>query len=43
MQCCMSVSTDWLLFAMIRSIVKSLEVSVVEVAELTNRSHRFPP
>ena len=30
-----------LLFAMIRSVVKSVKVPVVEVAELTNRSYRF--
>ena len=32
-----------LLFAMIRSVVSSFKVPVVEVAELTNRSHRIPP
>ena len=31
-----------LLFAMIRSIVKSIKVPVVAVAELTHRSHRIP-
>ena len=34
---------DMLLFSMIKSVVKSLKVAVVEVAELTNRFHWILP
>ena len=47
MLCCLKVKvkTLWLLllFATTRSVVKSVNVSVVEIAKRRNRSHRIPP
>ena len=39
----LSVRTVLLLFTVIQSVVKSLNIPVVEVAQLTNRFHRILP
>ena len=40
---CFTAYTGLLLFATTRSVVKSVQVLVVEVAKRANRSHRNPP